>query len=192
MATPQNGGRALPKRFSAEKVRKMFADMHGTDSDDLEVESSGSDCNLSDCDEESDTDSATSGPNTSSASNARSRQEVASHQPGPSGERPAKRAKTSSNGQNVNDGWKEVKIDLDLETWNNFRFLPKNGRQPGISHNLDLDPADNPSPLRCLKTLLTDALCDYIITSINDFANLQVQKNTQLLRNAQGMPHGFP
>ena len=37
---------------------------------------------------------------------------------------------------------------------------------------------DNPSPLRCLKTLLTDALCDYIITSINDFANLQVQKNT--------------
>ena len=51
------------------------------------------------------------------------------------------------------------------------------GNQASI-HNLDLDPADNPSPLRCLKTLVTDALCDYIITSINDFANLQVQKNT--------------
>ena len=114
MATPQNGGRALPQRLSAEKVREMFADMHDSDNDDLEVESSGSDCNLSDCDGESDTDSATSGPNISSASNARSRQEVASPQPGPSGERPAKRAKTNSNGHNVNDGWKEVKIDLDL------------------------------------------------------------------------------
>ena len=56
MATPRNGGRALPKRLSVKKVHEMFADMH--DSDDLEVESSGSDCDLSDCDEESDTDSA--------------------------------------------------------------------------------------------------------------------------------------
>ena len=75
MATPWKGGRALPKRLSAEKVREMFADMH--DNDDLEVESSGADSDLSDCGEESDTDSATSRPSTSSASSARSRQEVA-------------------------------------------------------------------------------------------------------------------
>ena len=54
MATPCNCCRTLPKRLTAEKVREMFADMH--DSDDLEVESSGSDCDLSNCVEESDTD----------------------------------------------------------------------------------------------------------------------------------------
>ena len=49
MAKPHNGGRALPKRLMEEKVREMFADKH--DSDDLQVESSGSDCDLSDCGE---------------------------------------------------------------------------------------------------------------------------------------------
>ena len=60
---------------------------------------------------------------------------MVSPQPGPSGERPAKRAKTSANGGNVNDGWKEVKIDLDLKTGFNFTFLPRKGREPGINEN---------------------------------------------------------
>ena len=34
-------------------------------------------------------------------------------------------SKTSSYGGNVNDGWMEVKIDLDLETENNLDFYHK-------------------------------------------------------------------
>ena len=171
MATPQNGSNARSKRLTAEKVRQMFANMD--ESDDLE--SGGSEYNVGNDDD----DSATSRPSTSSASSDRSRQGAAQPEPGPSGERPAKRART-----NDVDGWKEVKTGLDLETGNNFRFLPKNGREPGISPDLDLDldPVNSPSPLRCLKALLTDALFDYIIQSINDFAAVQVTKNTPARR----------
>ncbi|GFS26703.1 hypothetical protein ElyMa_007062200 [Elysia marginata] len=168
MAAPQNGSKTLPKRLTAEKVREMFTNMHDTDSDDLE--SSGSEYGFSDDNDESDADSATSRPSTSSASTSSDRSSRET-KPAPSGARAAKRPRT------MDDVWKEVNVDLGLETGNNFRFLPINGREPGINPDLDLDP-DNPSPLRCLKVLLTDALFEYIITSINNFAQVQLQKNT--------------
>ena len=71
-------------------MRQMFANMD--ESDDLE--SSGSEYNVGNDDEDSDSGSETSRPSTSSASSDRSRQGAAQPELGPSGERPAKRART--------------------------------------------------------------------------------------------------
>ncbi|GFS14230.1 hypothetical protein ElyMa_001418400 [Elysia marginata] len=123
----------------------MFRNMH--DGDDLE--SSGSECGFSKDNDGSDADSATTGLSTCSASRDRSSRET---QPGPCGARPAKTPRTSG------DVLKEVNIDLDLETGNNFPFPPKNGREPGISPDLDLNPVDNPTPLRCSQMLFVSTL----------------------------------
>ena len=102
-------------------------------------------------------------------------------EPGPSGEGPsgAKRARTTpsttsrSTSTAVDDvKWRVVRTDFGLETTNNFRFLPK--REPGMNANLD----EASTPLTCFKTLFTDEICNALIIAINDYAKLQVNKNT--------------
>ena len=99
--------------------------------------------------------------------------EGASSQAGPCLERPAKRPRSSATLSDVE--WREVNhdVDLDLETWNYFRFLPKASREPGLNANPGIDETSTPL---CLKTLITEELFHSIIEDINNFASLLVAK----------------
>ena len=186
MALSGSKGKSLPKRLSAQRVRELVAEAMTQSDEEVDLSSSDSEYELSN-DGDSETEISRPSNDQSSTRSISPQPEPGPSGEGPSGQRPAKRARTTpptttrstTTTTAVDDvKWRVVSTNLGLETTNNFRFLPK--CEPGMNANLD----EASTPLTCFKTLLTDEICDDLIIAINDYAKIQVQKNTPARRRS--------
>ncbi|GFS20258.1 PiggyBac transposable element-derived protein 4-like [Elysia marginata] len=73
--------------------------------------------------------------------------------------------------------WKKIQED-EAETRNNFRFLPPN--QPGLQADLD----DQSSALDAFQTLFTIQVVEFLLKSINDYAEHRCSTNQPAQRQA--------
>lgn len=71
--------------------------------------------------------------------------------------------------------WRSVSLrydsEFDRQTGNNFRFVTP--RPPGVNANLD----ETSTAFECLQTLLDDDVIDFLVKSINEYADMKSQMN---------------
>ncbi|BFZ17147.1 hypothetical protein BsWGS_20186 [Bradybaena similaris] len=97
--------------------------------------------------------------------------------PGPSN---AKRPRLPSY-QVHNDQWHEINSPSHVETNLLFNFCSKNGTNPGVTPNLNVDS----TPLDCFLEIFTDDVASILIDSLNDCTLSHVQRNSRLSKRSE-------
>lgn len=187
MASCSSGSGSRPKRLTALQAANLFQTL---DSED-EIESSTSTSSSSDDNDENEMrgrfmDSGSSEDEEVGVSGG-----GVSPQPGPSrrkrprldgrGDRPRPRA--TQDRPIPPYLWTELSRSTNNSraTTNSFRLLPKDGKQPGLNDALI---SETSTVLDCYRTLIADDVIDAMIQSINEYAELQIMKNTPARRRS--------
>lgn len=172
-------GPSRPHRISADRARSLLESII----DDEDESSSGSDRSRSSDNEQSDESDQEidldldldDGNETDEGALPSSRGD------GKSSSRPRKRRRVDNN-DNQRSEWRVVGLDENNPafTSSRFQYLPPRDRMPGL--NVDLRPES--TPLDCLKTILTDDVLNYLVVSINEYAEELCMKNTPARRRS--------